>query len=812
MTEPHVFIRQNHLSSHSIQRLKDHFYLRFANYRKERAAYATQRQKLRQQLSGFIEREPGARIAYIRLQQGMKRGKIQFEKIPKLEFVDPLLLENIRSHLIRGQELQQHEELLREQFEKAYKRQAEELYELFREQSNVQNALLFTNFEMYCSMNNSYSPKKTGKVWKIMMRSFAKTAPLSTFTSIGRTGDRTSTSRIRLAQWILLAWFDYFLLLPEVIRASRFRIKYEADPFGEAVWTVGAGEPLEVRPGLYQRQKRRFMLQEPRLRNLPSGSIVTWEELASRLGVGTDWVESRTAKLLAAGYLRNVLERKAETLTLNTLIDEASSFRNVSGRVDGFVRHLEALHLIASRLENTSDLHIRESLILSAQKHASACCDAVLWKGKRPLDLFHEDSYIPAGPHEIRASARRTIDKWADILPLFDHRLKFRLFMKELLQDRLPASYESLRQSLSEYAGMYEKEVALRRTSRNTVFAASPQVTRLEDLKDVYRERIKPAENGEDVHIGEDELMDLKAQLEEVGIKPQRTLQLLIQPAMNGKYVVNDCKNGYLAYSIYHDPGRHEQVLHKIRSALGCKEALLLTYSPSCGFNPNTNDFTETYSLTEEIYDPEEGGQPETSRLIALNSCTLEWNADVNRFELRAGDVRGIALYTGSLAPAYLPEDYRNIALLSQSGFLNGIGFEYNEISIGESRKLGRISFGDLILQRRRNILHSSLFSSLTFDLEGYGSFHELLESHDIPLRSFVRLFPVREGKLQIEYGATAIHKPIFFDAEEPLYVIEMLKHIQRSRQQYGDIAVVFEEALPDPYQTDYTAEYVYEM
>ncbi len=77
--------------------------------------------------------------------------------------------------------------------------------------------------------------------------------------------------------------------------------------------------------------------------------------------------------------------------------------------------------------------------------------------------------------------------------------------------------------------------------------------------------------------------------------------------------------------------------------------------------------------------------------------------------------------------------------------------------------------------------MHSSLFSSLTFDLEGYGSFHELLESHDIPLRSFVRLFPVREGKLQIEYGATAIHKPIFFDAEEPLYVIEMLKHIQRS-------------------------------
>ncbi|MWV45661.1 hypothetical protein GRF59_18775 [Paenibacillus sp. HJL G12] len=814
MSEPFVFIRQNHLPSQCMQSIKQDFYRIFDGYHEELTAYARQKEKLREQLSGCIESEPEARIAYIRLQQGLKKGRVEIDKIPKLDRVDTDLVQSIQSHLLGKQELDRKADSLRRQFECQHKQQEELLYELFRTQRSVQNALLLTNFEMYCSLNNSYNSKKSGKVWKIMMRSFAKTAPLSSYTSNSILGDNKAGSRINMAQWILLALFDYFLLLPEVIRISRFRVAYELEPGGKALMTTGSGEPKQVSQGLYQREKRRFRMTDPRLQELSSGSIVTFGELAAILGEDSGQLDLTVRKLLAAGYLRNTLESKAEHLTLASLIDEISSFRIASERLDRLVRHLEALHQIAGRMEQTAEVHRRESLVRSAQKHVADCCETVMWKGKYPLDPFNEDSYMSIKPHEIKhaLAAEEALEKWSGIFPLFDYRLMFRRYMGHLLKDRLPASYSELRQTLSGYADVYEKEAAPRRSFRGTLFETSEDILRHEQLKDRYRELLRPAESGKDVALNAEDILALKSGLKEMGITRSATAQLLIQPAKDGKYVVNDFKNSYLAYSIYHDPDQHERILRRIRAVLECDDAVLLTYSPSCGFNPNVNGFADRFYLTNEPPVMDNGTFGRKAEPVDLNECQLEWNEAHNRFELRAENLRGIALYTGSLAPACLPEDYRNIALLSQSGFLNGSGLEYNEISLDDSRKVGRISVGDLIIQRRRHILSSGLIENLTCDLDGYSAFHEVLKAYGIPVYSFVRLFPVRQGRLHIEYGATGIHKPIFFDAEEPLYFIEMLKHIQRSRKQYGELAVVLEEALPNPYETEYTAEYVYEM
>lgn len=170
-----------------------------------------------------------------------------------------------------------------------------------------------------------------------------------------------------------------------------------------------------------------------------------------------------------------------------------------------------------------------------------------------------------------------------------------------------------------------------------------------------------------------------------------------------------------------------------------------------------------------------------------LKAAGLIWNTERHSFELQLGKQRIVPLYTGSLAPACLPEEYRNLALLTQSGFITGTGLDYDELGIDEYRHIGRISYGKLILHRRRTILHEKLFAGVTPDLDGYLRLHEVLEAHAVPLHSFIRLFPVRNNRLHIEYGESGLHKPIFLDAEEPQYCMEWLKHMERCRRQYGN-------------------------
>lgn len=795
MSRTFLLERRNHVSSSSLQQIKRGFYRELLTYCEDQSVFNERKKLLQQQLSAGIEQEPGVRIAYIRLQQGLRKGQIHLDQIPKVDKIPPEIIASVRSLNHTGSELKQRHQELRIRFKSECKTQELELYKLFRQQPNVQNALLLTNYEMYCSLNKSYNSKKSGKVWKIMMRSFAKTAPLSSFTSICRGQGTREESRVSFAQWILLHWFDLWLLLPEVIQASRYRVDYRNH---EGTLVVeGEAVPEAMEQGLYIKKKRRYRLEAPAAATIRTGTIVSLTELAQAWNESKDKMTARAVHLLNCGYLKNILDQEGGTLTLESFIEIVSAFRNGSSTTDVLSQHLEAIRLLSGRLEQTQEIPQREKLLEIARRHVNRCCELLKWQGKHPLNPFNEDSYTGAGQQPVDGQQfHEPLADWAGILPVFDNRLKFRLYMESHLRDRLPVPYASIRHEVSRHAEEYEQHVALKRTCRGSVFVNAPAVEQLEDLRDQYRTKLAPAESGNDVDLQPEVLALLKTELQALQARLPGAAGFWIQQTLAGELVVNDCKNSYLAYSIYHLPERHNVISEQLKVLLDCGErSRLFPYSPSCGFNPNMNTFAESYPSDGDIQD-----------------AVICWNSERLSFELQLGKDRMVPVYTGMLAPACLPEDYRNLALLSQSGFITGTGLDYNELTLDEYRQIGRISYGKLILQRRKTILHEKLFTGVTQDFDGYRRLHELLQNYHAPLHSFVRLFPVREGRLHIIYGESGMHKPIFLDAEEPQYCMELLKHIERYRRQHGEMAIVFEEALPDPYENEYVSEYVYEM
>ncbi|MBY9077967.1 hypothetical protein KIH86_06715 [Paenibacillus sp. HN-1] len=796
MSRTYLFERRNHVPSSDLQQIKHGFYQELLTYCEDHHVFIQRKELLQQRLSEGIEQEPEVRIAYIRLQQGIRKGQIHLGKIPKADQIPPEIIAEALSLDQAGSELKQRHQELGTRFKSECKTQEQELYKLFRQQSSVQNALLLTNYEMYCSLNKSYSSKKSGKVWKIMMRSFAKTAPLSSFTSIYRGQGTGEESRISFAQWILLHWFELWLLLPEVIRASRYRVEYR-DQEGTLLVECSAG-PEAMEPGLYIRTKRKYRLKAPAAATIKPGSIVSLDELALMWNESMETMTAKAVHLLGCGYIKNTLDIESEPLTLESFIETVSAFRTGSSMIKALARHLEAIHLLSGQLEQTHEVPQREKLLEIAQRHVNRCCELLRWKGKYPVNPFNEDSYAGAspGPSIDVEPFHDPLAEWAGVLPIFDNRLKFRLYMENHLHDMLPVPYASVQQSMSRHAEEYEQHVALNRTCRGSVFENAPAVAQLEDLRDQYRAKLAPAESGKDVALQRADLASLEAGLEALQIRQPAAAGFWLQESGTGKLVVNDCKNSYLAYSIYHLPESHDAISERVKALFNCGErARLIPYSPSCGFNPNMNGFAEGNSLAADLRD-----------------AMIIWNGERHSFELQLQENRGVPLYTGTLAPACLPEDYRNLALLSQSGFITGTGLDYNELTIDECRQIGRISYGELILQRRKTILHEKLFAGVTQDFDGYRRLHELLQIYHAPLHSFIRLFPVRQGMLHIEYGESGLHKPIFLDAEEPQYCMELLKHMDRCHRQYGELAVVFEEALPDPYDNEYAVEYVYEM
>ncbi|MEK4047293.1 hypothetical protein NSU18_27185 [Paenibacillus sp. FSL H8-0048] len=795
MSRTFLFERRNHVPSSDLMQIKHGFYQELLAYCEERKGFNQRKEWLHQRLSERIEQEPEVRIAYIRLQQGVRKGHIQPGKIPKVNLIAPELMEEALSLEQTGSGLIQRYQALTIRFKSECKMQEQELYKLFREQPSVQNALLLTNYEMYCSLNKSYSSKKSGKVWKIMMRSFAKTAPLSSFTSICRGPGTGEKSRISFAQWILLHWYELWLLLPEVIRASCYKVDYREQE--GTLLTEGSTGPQTAEPGIYSRTKRSYRLKTPAAAKIKPGSVVSLDELAQ---IWNESIEAMTAKavaLLRCGYLKHANYRESEPLTLELFIEAVSALRHGSSRIQSLAQHLEAIRLLSGQLEQTSEVPQRERLLEITRKHVNRCCKLLGWEGKYPANPFNEDSYAEAGvPSAIVEPFGDPLAEWAEVLPVFDNRLKFRLYMEHQLHDTLPVPYTSLEPGLSRYAAEYEQHVALNRTCKGSIFENAPAVARLEELRDQYRMKLAAAAAGEDVVLERADLAPLTAGLRKLRIRQPAVAGFWLQRSGTGELVVNDCKNSYLAYAMYHLPESHDAIAERLQDVLHCgDEAQLITYSPSCGFNPNMNGFAEGNSIAAD-----------------LKAAGLIWNTERHSFELQLGKQRIVPLYTGSLAPACLPEEYRNLALLTQSGFITGTGLDYDELGIDEYRHIGRISYGKLILHRRRTILHEKLFAGVTPDLDGYLRLHEVLEAHAVPLHSFIRLFPVRNNRLHIEYGESGLHKPIFLDAEEPQYCMEWLKHMERCRRKYGELAVVFEEALPDPYDNEYTAEVVYEM
>lgn len=539
MSRTFLFERRNHVPSSDLMQIKHGFYQELLAYCEERKGFNQRKELLHQRLSERIEQEPEVRIAYIRLQQGVRKGRIQPGKIPKANLVAPELMEEALSLEQTGSELIQRYQELTIRFKSECQMQEQELYKLFREQPSVQNALLLTNYEMYCSLNKSYSSKKSGKVWKMMMRSFAKTAPLSSFTSICRGPGTGEESRISFAQWILLHWYELWLLLPEVIRASRYKVDYREQE--GTLLTEGSTGPQTAEPGLYSRTKRSYRLKTPAAAKIQPGSIVSLDELALIWNESIEAMTAKAVQLLRCGYLKHTIYRESEPLTLELFIETVSALRHGSSRIQSLAQHLEAIRLLSGQLEQTNEVPQRERLLEITRRHVNSCCELLRWEGKYPVNPFNEDSYAEVtGPSVEVEPFADPLAEWAEVLPIFDNRLKFRLYLEHQLHDTLPVPYTSLEPSLSRYAAEYEQHVALNRTCKGSVFENAPAVARLEELRDQYRMKLAAAASGEDIVLERADLASLEAGLQKLRIRQPAIAGFWLQRSGTGELVVND--------------------------------------------------------------------------------------------------------------------------------------------------------------------------------------------------------------------------------------------------------------------------------
>lgn len=802
-------LRRNHISVREICKVKGDYYPAYLDYNRMLKQCQDRRQQLHKQLSTLIDCDASHRIAYIYLQRMISEEKDDYHRIPKIDQLPESFLNELQQYLQFQKSVKKYYSKLDTLFGIEVDKGDQALGELYQRNWYVQNALLTTNRKMFDALKNTVSRKKKSKLWKIMMRAFAKTAPFSTYTSITLFDERSGKLLVEVNQSILMKLWDMFLLIPEVVMNSNFLIDYK----------LVDGKPRTNSRYRKVHESHQFYGNESFVYIVPkklsdlfrSGDLLSSDQLIA-IGKGEVTTEL-LQKLQVLGFIKNTLQIEYPEPTLEQLLALVATYAGQSQRVEEIRGHLEAAYAISKHLEACFDIQHKERDLDAISSHLSYC--AALSDENycsQFLDPIVENSYFntEGTQNVIPEEFERHLKVLDALMPVFDNRIIFQHYLKQIIDEKGDIPFTELQATLHELVNKYQ-QLSVDQSIHTSFFSSGEVAHELLKLRNTYQQFIMGSLNGEDVYLTDALMNSIIQQFHSLPIHSTAFTKFLIQHDTSKRFIVNDIQFSYLNFFIRHGLSSQYDDLFELlerRMQSDDSAARLITYSPSYGYHPN---LSAAYSKACSKFNHSKTSNFQHPSFF--DQCTLCWDEQYHRFYLKYSDGNRIPLYTGQLAPTHLSEQMKVLPYIFQNGFIQGMKVHYLSITLQEYTEIGRIVYGSLVLQRRRQIVHSRLISGIKSDFQGYSKFHELLVKYGIPTQTFVRLFPVENSRLQIRYGDVGLHKPIFFDAEEPVYYSHMLRHIQVNVKKYSELAIVFEEALPNPYENHNTVEeYLYEI
>ncbi len=795
-------VRKNHVASNEVIQLKSEFYQAFVHYRKERQRLKQQEEEAHQKLSKLIDEDEHLRITYIYLKRMINKTKLDPRKIPKFEFLPNELKNYFFDLLITRKEVKKYEVQIEHLFNQEIENGNKMMINLVKQNQTIQNALMLTNHKMHQKINSSSNAKTMDKVWKVLGRSYAKTAPLSTFTSLSFIDTKEEKRRIELNQSILLKLFYCVLELDEVLVQSSFMVDFEIT--NDGILVESFLEDIDKNSSFIGNQSRKFLLSSKSLLEIEPGKVLSTKDLIVELGITNNEL-TLIRKLVRYGYLKHTAHDKDPS------IEDLIKFlvQCDGGNSDCLKEIIWILEAIKQDLESFMDNHMviseREQLLLRIESRIKKAFELT----GRNIDLHStslvsENYYVPADPHQFALPDRvqKDIETYKEILAIFDHRLLFQLSIRyKLFRSNNSILFNDIKPELVKFANAFEEQALLKDFS-NSIFTESPLGRVLNQLKREYYKVISETLSGEDVTLDLKLIDEIARVLKENGVKRRCYDTFLVQQVTKEKYIVNHIKSSYLGNYFRHiKKESQKQLYQKLKNRLTRVGEDIATFSPSYGFNPNIIPIKGDYELVDK--------KSLLPNQINIGACNIYWSQQENRFIFyNEKHKRFIPIYLGSLASYHLSEDFKLVTYLGQSAFLSGMTIEYDGIRMEKPFvQIGKIEFGSLTLQRRKYIIHSCLLERIGPNLKGFQQMMEVMERYQIPKVSFVRIFLIQHEKLSIIYGEKGLHKPLFLDITEPVFFNRILKHIQKQIKKYKEVAVVFEEALPNPYHQEYMTE-----
>jgi hypothetical protein len=793
-----VYSRLNHIDKQEVL-VSDDFYKAFNRFIEDYQLFFEIKEQLKEKLSKLIDTDEKHRICYIYLQHMLKKGKYKFNNIPKFEDISEKLRAEVSNVAQLEDRIKADKAYIDQKYNDLVNQSSENMFNIFFKNPYFNNAVLIANYSMHktlCRRRN----KDLSKLWKTVMRGFAKSAPLSSYTSL--VVDNNNRSKVKIDYLVILKLLYSFLQKEEVIYKSLFLIEYEEK--GNKLVAKSCFSQLSSKSQFIGNEYKKYSLPLRLKETMKSGTILKGNELIVLFGGGKDGLE-KVNKLQQCGFLINTILLKHKEPTLEELIDICFEFSCESESLQCIYENLKEIKANVDNIPGIGNMDSRKDTVDKIKdkvRRSFEILGADEFKNDINQPFLSENNYFSKeySSCKLDKKTKENLNKIAKILPIFDRRLLLRFFIKDELELSSPKYFKDIKDILLKYLELYEGYRS-NDNFKQSIFTQNDSSSRLYSLYESYENEIKRTLAGKDVVLQEEFLINIKNQLEKLAIDNTNYHNLLIQKNIEGRYFINNIQSSYLSYMFQHCGEKEiKKAVEQLKLKLQVNQEELALYCPSYGFSPNNIKLNYKYQL--KIKD-----EVESSDSIGLDKCRLGWNGTKSRFELIYDSKKFLPVYAGTLAAAYLEEDYRIISYLTQDQFLNGFTINYADITIEDYKEIGEISFENIVIQRRKKILHNKLFQGISENLDGYIKFHKLKQKYQLPEQFFIRLFPINNERLEFIFAEKGLHKPIFIDIRDSFFFNQMLRHINNYLSKYKELAIVLEEANPNPYDFDKVTE-----
>lgn len=789
----YISVKLNHLNVEELLVNSD-FYPSFTKLMEEYESFQLKKADFQNKISKLIDEDANHRISYIYLQHMLKTGKYKLKSIKGFNEIDSNLQVEIVNFIDLEAEINFKKLVIEEEYKDLFLQYADKMFEIFNKNYYLNNAILITNYGMYKTILR-HRKKDLNKIWKIVMRAFAKTAPLSTYTSI--TVDHDVKSSVSLDSLTLIKMYYNFLKLPEIVSKSNFVVDYEIEE--DKLITKSCFWQLDTKTDFVGNIYKSYSLPLSLKNILPKGKELRGEELISIFGGKNTNTFEKIVKFQQYGLLKNSLLIQFREPTLSEFRNICYEFRNQSESINNIYERLTNINILIQSISETFDISKRRSDVEKLNTEIERCFELLgsdEFKNNINKTCLTESSYENKNNYNtsIDNETKMNLKKISNILQIFDPRLLLRFYIKDELQLTEGKLFKDIRLAVKDYLSIYERD-RLQENFKHSIFIKKGINYHLYKLYELYQGIIGKTLEGYDVAL-EDSLLDkITAKLNELEIPNSNFYNFLMQRDDNEEYFLNNIYCNYLSFIFQHfSEKQKENALVNLRDKLGLEDEEFVLYSPSYGFNPNKVVFQSQYELVCET-NTNKGNQ------ITLSDCLVRWSDNKKRFELLKDGKRFVPVYLGSLSTNYLVEDLKIISYLCQSQFLTGLTMNYNDIRVNDFTQIGEIRYKNIVIQRRKKILHNKLIENLTEDFKGYMNFYKFKKTYKIPDQFFIRLYPVEDGKLNFIFGEKGMHKPVFINTKNSFFYEQMINHINSYLSKYEELAIVFEEASPNPYE-----------